>query len=62
MKQNEFDLSRIDPVLDKYAHVKGSLITILQKAQEPDGYLSEEVILYIADKTHIKPAKIYNLL
>ncbi|MBK5252619.1 MAG: NADH-quinone oxidoreductase subunit NuoE [Peptostreptococcaceae bacterium] len=62
MKQREFDLSRIDPVLDKYAHVKGSLITILQKAQETYGYLSEEVIFYIAEKTHVKPAKIYGVV
>ncbi len=62
MKKSEFDFSRIDPVLEKYAHVKGSLITILQKAQEIYGYLSEEVIVYIAEKTKVKPAKIYGVV
>lgn len=61
MNQTELDFSRIDPVLEKYAHVKGSLISILQKAQEIYGYLPEEVICYIAEKTHVKPAKIYGV-
>lgn len=62
MKQTTLDFSRIDPVLEKYAHVKGSLITILQKAQEIYGYLPEEAILYIAEKTRVKPSKIYGVV
>ena len=37
------DLSLMDEVLDTYADTKGSLITILQKAQEIYGYLPLEV-------------------
>ena len=47
--------------LDQYAGVKGSLITILQKAQEIYGYLSKDCINHIADATGIKPAKIYGV-
>lgn len=52
------DLSLLDSVLDKYARVDGSLITILQNAQEIYGYLPIDVIKYISEKTGIKPAKI----
>ena len=41
----------LQPVLDQYAKVPGSLITILQKAQEIYGYLSIDTINYISDAT-----------
>ena len=37
------DLSLIADVLDKYAAVKGSLITILQKTQDIYGYIPSAV-------------------
>ncbi len=49
------------PTLEKYAKVPGSLITILQKAQDIYGYLSPDAINYIAEETGIKPAKIYGV-
>ncbi len=52
------DLSLINDVLDKYASVKGSLITILQKTQEIYGYIPTDAIYYIAEKTGLTPAKI----
>lgn len=52
------DLSLIDGVLDTYAAVPGSLITILQKAQEIYGYLPTDVIYKIAEKTGNTPAKV----
>ena len=51
----------LEPVLEKYGKVKGSLITILQKAQDIYGYLSLDTINYISMKTGIKPAKIYGV-
>ena len=48
-------------MLEKYATVPGSLITILQQAQQIYGYLSEEAILYISRRTGILPAKIYGV-
>ena len=45
----------LQPVLDQYAGVKGSLITILQKAQAIYGYLSKDCINYISEQTGIKP-------
>ena len=52
------DLSLIAGVLDEYAGVRGSLITILQKAQDIYGYLPVDVIYHIADKTGNTPAKV----
>lgn len=52
------DLTLLEPVLEAYADTKGSLITILQKAQEIYGYLPQDVIRCISARTGIKPAKI----
>ena len=55
------DFSLLAPTLEKYASRPGSLITILQHAQDIYGYLSQEAILYISGKTGISPAKIYGV-
>jgi len=52
------DLTLLEPVLETYADQKGSLITILQKAQEIYGYLPQDVIRHISERTGVKPAKI----
>ncbi len=52
------DLSLLEDVLKTYANTKGSLITILQKAQEIYGYLPMDVLEHISERTGIKPAKI----
>ncbi|MDD6275778.1 MAG: NADH-quinone oxidoreductase subunit NuoE [Clostridia bacterium] len=52
------DLSLIQGVLDEYANVKGSLITILQKTQEIYGYLPIDVLYKIADAVGESPARV----
>ena len=52
------DLTLLDGVLEEFASVRGSLITILQKAQEIYGYLPVDVIYYLAEKTGNTPAKV----
>ena len=56
--EKKSDLTLLDEVLTKYAEVKGSLITILQHAQEIYGYLPTDVIYHIAEKTGSTPAKV----
>lgn len=56
--KQQSDLSLLEPVLAKYAAVKGSLITILQQAQEIYGYLPMDVIYHIAEKTGTTPARV----
>lgn len=57
-KHKKSDLSLMDDILNEYADVKGSLITILQKAQDIYGYLPIDVIYLIAERTGCSPAKV----
>ena len=52
------DLSFIKDVLDKYADVDGSLITVLQHAQDIYGYLPTDVLYHIAERVGVSPAKV----
>jgi NADH-quinone oxidoreductase subunit E len=54
------NFGKLDQILDEYAgkSAQGSLITILQKAQDMYGYLPPEVIRHISERTGIRPAKI----
>ena len=52
------DLSLLKDVLDHYADVKGSLITILQKTQEIYGYIPIDAVYHISERTGLTPAKI----
>ena len=52
------NLKLIEPVLEEFASVPGSLITILQKAQETYGYLPKDVIYHIAERTGNTPAEV----
>lgn len=45
------DLSRLEPVFAEYSGVYGSLISILQEAQEIYGFLPDDVLACIAEKT-----------
>jgi NADH-quinone oxidoreductase subunit E len=60
-QRQPLDFTLIDPYLAQKAETaktEGSLISILQKAQETYGYLSSELMEYIGERTGIKPAKI----
>ena len=52
------DLSLLEDVLAKYASVKGSLISILQKTQEIYGYIPIDAVYHIAERTGSTPAKV----
>lgn len=56
--EKKSDLTLLDNVMQKYAAVPGSLITILQHAQEIYGYLPVDVMYEIAEKTGNSPAKV----
>jgi len=56
------DLSLLEPVLIKYIGVDGSLIAILQKAQDLYGYLPAGLLAYISKRTGIKLAKIMGVV
>ena len=55
------NLPKLNPILNKYKNVSGSLISILQETQNIYGYLPEFALDYIAENTGIKPSKIYGV-
>ena len=57
-QQDPSDLSLIEPVLDTYAEVPGSLIAILQETQDLYGYLPMDVMEHIAERTGVPIATI----
>lgn len=57
----QVDLSLLEPVLEKYKGMKGSEITIMQKAQEIYGYLPPMALSHIAKETGVKEAKLYGV-
>jgi len=56
------DIALLEPYLETYANVSGSLITILQKAQDLYGYLPNDLLAYIAHRTGVKPAKVLGVV
>ncbi len=58
MTQEQLDLQLLDPVLDHYKAIPGSLITILQKTQELYGYLPVPAMEKISTQTGIATAKV----
>ena len=57
-QKTQTDLTLLEPTLQAYAAVPGSLITILQKTQELYGYIPTDVVYHIAERTGETPAKI----
>jgi len=52
------DLSLLEHTLTDYSGVPGSLITVLQKAQDIYGYLPVDVMYHIAEQMSVPPAKV----
>lgn len=58
MDRNNVDITLLRPVLEAHAKEYGSLITILQKAQDIYGYLPDAVLLEISKATERPLAEI----
>jgi len=54
-------LNLLDEVLAEYKGKAGTLIPVLQKAQDIYGYLPVEVMRHIARELGVKPAKVYGV-
>ncbi len=52
------DLAMLEPVFDRHAGEFGSLITILQESQDIYGYLPDDVLARIAERTGNSPAQV----
>jgi len=55
------DISQLEGVLANYKNLPGSLIPVLQKAQDIYGYLPLAVMIKIADELGLKPARVYGV-
>ena len=62
LEDSAIDLALLDDTLKKYAGIKGSIITILQKAQDLYGYLPMDLLEYIASKTGTKPSAVLGVV
>lgn len=60
-EQDILDPGALDKIIKKYKGEKGSLITVLQEAQELYSYLPLPVLKYIARELKIKPARVYGV-
>jgi NADH-quinone oxidoreductase subunit E len=58
----EKDFARLDEVLSELGDKKGTLIPILQKAQDIFGYLPREVLIYISKKTGVPISQVFGVV
>jgi NADH-quinone oxidoreductase subunit E len=58
----EKDVAKLDELLADLGSQKGTLIPILQKAQDIFGYLPREVLIRISEKTHVPLSRIYGVV
>ncbi|MCL2873933.1 MAG: NAD(P)H-dependent oxidoreductase subunit E [Defluviitaleaceae bacterium] len=58
----KIDAGLLEPTFEKYVGVEGSLIAVLQKAQDLYGYLPVDLLAYISHRTGIKPSKVIGVV
>ena len=52
------DLTLLDGIIDELGTDRGSLITVLQRAQEVYGYLPTDVMYAVAERLGVSPARV----
>lgn len=62
LQERKIDLSLLDPVIEEKKNIKGSLIPLLQAAQDIYGYLPEEVLRYLSEKIKIPLSWVYGVV
>ena len=60
-KEPAVDLARLNRILEEFKGIKGSLIPILQRAQDAYGYLPRQVLHHIASGTRAPLADVYGV-
>ena len=55
------DYAFIDSVLEQHGYDRTRIIAIMQDIQKQYRYLPREVIVYIGEKLHMTPAKLYGV-
>jgi NADH-quinone oxidoreductase subunit E len=57
----EVDLNLLDPIIEKYKGKKGSMIPILQQAQNLFGYIPKEAFVKISEKAGLNLSEMYGV-
>jgi NADH-quinone oxidoreductase subunit E len=60
-KLEEFDLTQLGEILDRYRNHTGALIPVLQETQKAYGYLSEGILEKIADGLGVPLSQVYGV-
>lgn len=55
------DLTLMDPILEKYAHRKDTLITMMQEIQNTYGYLPEEALKKLSREAQVPLNRIFGI-
>lgn len=55
------DLTQMDPILEKYAHRKDTLITMMQEIQNTYGYLPEDALKRLSREARVPLNRIYGI-
>ena len=61
-EQEILDMEPLDKVIDEFGGKTGSLIPILQRAQDVYGYLPSDVLKRISEKTGVPLSQIYGVV
>ena len=56
------DLTRVEPILQRYGKERGALIPVLQEVQAIYGYLPEEALILIGREMKIPLSRIYGVV
>jgi len=59
--EQEIDLTAANKVLDKYQHMDGALMPVLQAIQEEYGYIPEETVHLTAERLNVYASQIYGV-
>jgi len=59
---SEKDMAKLDEVLADLGSRKGTLIPILQKAQDIFGYLPREILIHISEKISVPLSQVYGVV
>jgi NADH-quinone oxidoreductase subunit E len=59
---SESEMAKLDELLADLGSKKGTLIPILQKAQDIFGYLPREVLIRISEKTRVSLSQVYGVV
>ena len=61
MAEETFDLSSLEPVFKEFQEQKGTLIPVLQRAQDIYGYLPAKVLERISERMRVSLSQVYGV-